>query len=108
MTIIDFKTRAPVETVQPRKRIRAHNEDQIQRALVRHLQLRARAGVVWLHVPNGGYRNAVEAARFKGLGVKAGVPDLLFFYQSKLFALELKAEKGRITEAQAQMMHDIA
>ena len=28
------------------------------------------------HVPNGGKRNAAEAARFKAMGVKAGVPDL--------------------------------
>jgi len=28
------------------------------------------------HIPNGGKRNAREAARFKRMGVKAGVPDL--------------------------------
>ena len=27
-------------------------------------------------VPNGGYRNAREAARFKAEGVRSGVPDL--------------------------------
>lgn len=28
------------------------------------------------HVPNGGKRTAVEAARFRAAGVKAGVPDI--------------------------------
>ena len=28
------------------------------------------------HIPNGGKRNAAEAARFKAEGVKAGVPDI--------------------------------
>lgn len=28
------------------------------------------------HIPNGGKRNAREAARFKRMGVKPGVPDL--------------------------------
>lgn len=28
------------------------------------------------HIPNGGLRNKATAARFKVLGVKAGVPDL--------------------------------
>ena len=28
------------------------------------------------HIPNGGSRNKIEAARLKGEGVKAGVPDL--------------------------------
>ena len=30
-----------------------------------------------IHVPNGGARSRIEAAIFKGLGVKAGVPDIL-------------------------------
>lgn len=31
----------------------------------------------WMyHVPNGGKRNAIEGARFKAQGVKAGVPDI--------------------------------
>lgn len=31
----------------------------------------------WLyHIPNGGKRGKIEAARFKAMGVKAGVPDL--------------------------------
>ena len=30
-------------------------------------------------IPNGGKRNAKEAARMKAGGVKAGMPDMLFF-----------------------------
>lgn len=30
------------------------------------------------HIPNGGKRNAREGARFKRMGVKAGVPDIAF------------------------------
>lgn len=29
------------------------------------------------HVPNGGSRNRIEAARMKGQGVKPGVPDIV-------------------------------
>lgn len=28
------------------------------------------------HIPNGGSRNRIEAARLKGQGVKAGIPDV--------------------------------
>ena len=28
------------------------------------------------HIPNGGSRNKIEAARLKGQGVKAGIPDV--------------------------------
>jgi hypothetical protein len=66
-------------------------------------------GWLYCHVPNGGYRRPAEAARFKGLGVRAGVPDLMIFerYKWKNFtgigiALELKSPtgKGRISPEQ--------
>ena len=51
-----------------------------------------------IHVPNGGYRNAVEAAKFKQMGVRAGVPDLILLYPNKehpFMGIELKAGKNR-------------
>lgn len=56
------------------------------------------------HIPNGGSRGKVEAARFKAEGVKAGVPDLFLpvargGYHG-LF-IEMKRKKGgRVSEAQ--------
>lgn len=55
------------------------------------------------HVPNGGKRNAAEAAHLKRLGVKAGVPDLcLPVARGKFHGLyiELKARKNKPTDAQ--------
>lgn len=49
-------------------------EDEIQRAVA---QLCDGLGLLWWHTPNGGRRGKVEAARFKGLGVKSGVPDVI-------------------------------
>jgi len=34
-------------------------------------------------IPNGGERNKVQASRLKAEGVKPGVPDVFFPYQSK-------------------------
>ena len=82
-------------------------EDQIQAAVVLHLTVRALPGVVWFHVPNGGSRTAAEAGRFKALGVKAGVPDLLAVRDGRLFGLELKADGGRVSEAQAVMLAEL-
>ncbi len=36
----------------------------------------------------------------KGLGVVAGVPDVIAVHQGRCFALELKAEGGRPTDKQ--------
>jgi hypothetical protein len=54
-------------------------------------------------VPNGGKRHAREAARMKGLGVKAGVPDLCVVYRGRAAFLELKAKRGVMSPAQKAM-----
>jgi hypothetical protein len=48
-------------------------------------------GVFAFHVPLGAYRKPVEAAILKGLGVKAGVPDIIAIKAGHAYALELKA-----------------
>ena len=60
--------------------------------------------MVYLHPANGGARSAVEGAIFKSLGVVPGAPDLLLWQEGKAFALELKAEAGRVSESQADML----
>ena len=61
---------------------------------------------VWWHTPNGGRRSPIEAAIFNGLGVRAGVSDLILLRGGKVFALELKAERGRPTAAQTQFISE--
>ena len=86
---------------------RASPEQTIQRAVVAHLKTRGAPGLVWTHVPLGGYRKPVEAAILKGLGTRAGVSDLLLWHRGRAFALELKAEGGRPTAAQMQFISDL-
>lgn len=44
-------------------------------------------------VPNGGHRHPATAKKLKAEGVVAGIPDMLFLYQGKLHAFELKNAK---------------
>lgn len=72
-------------------------EDQEQRTVAQFLDL---LGFRWAHPPNGGSRNVIEAKKFKGMGVKAGIPDILIFdippgSDYKGVAIELKRLKGR-------------
>lgn len=78
------------------------SEAQIQRSVILHLEANAAPGVIYFAVPNGGYRNLVEAARFKKQGVRAGVPDLCFVLprDGRSAFLELKKPNGRLSEAQ--------
>ncbi len=62
------------------------------------------------HIPNGGKRNASEAAHLKQQGVKAGVPDLcLPVARGKYHGLyiELKYGKNKPTENQRQWITDL-
>src|SRR5215469_8521630 len=81
-------------------RRRQRPEAAIQRAVFEHLRMRGAPGVFAFHPANGGYRKPVEAAILKGLGVVAGVPDVFAVHNGRCFALELKAEGGRVTDKQ--------
>lgn len=43
----------------------------------------------------------------KGLGVRAGVSDLILLHRGKFFALELKAAGGRPTLEQIRFLGDV-
>jgi hypothetical protein len=87
-------------------------ESQDQRAICQHLDARGVPGLVWFAVPNGNKLGgkisakgiAIQGSINKGLGVKAGVSDLIFLHDSKFFALELKVGKNRPTEEQLEFI----
>lgn len=53
-------------------------------------------------VPNGGYRSPVEAAILKGLGVVAGVHDLIVLWDRRAFLMEVKARDGVLSDSQIE------
>lgn len=61
-------------------------------------------GLLWYHVPNGGYRRLQEAIKFKRMGVKPGVPDVVICKARKSYHglyIELKRrEGGKLSDAQ--------
>lgn len=76
-------------------------EGELQRALVQYLRLLAPKNVIWYAVPNGVPASKRTGARFKALGVIAGVPDLAFVLSDGRAAfLELKAGAGRMSPEQ--------
>lgn len=63
------------------------------------------------HIPNGGSRNRIEAAKLKSMGVKAGVPDLhLPVPRGKYCGLwiEMKFGDGRVRDAQKEFLERAA
>ncbi len=97
------------------KRTLKRPEQEIQRAVVQHLRQRGMPGLVFWHTPNGafygGKRNAkgvaIQGAIMSGLGVRAGVSDIIAVHAGKIFALELKALGGRATDDQLKFIAEI-
>lgn len=96
--------RFTVERTKTRKK-RARPEQDFQRELVRAFGYLLTPATFWFAVPNGGWRSSVEAAIFKGQGVKAGVPDIILIHAGRALGLELKSQIGRLSPEQRDV-HD--
>jgi len=85
-------------------------EDELQRQQVRYLEiLRAQGRLEYFAIPNGGKRNKTEAAIMKGLGVRAGVPDICILWAAdptgrQCGFIENKSPdgSGRLSDAQRE------
>ena len=74
------------------------SEDAEQVAVVNWLRAK---GALVFHVPNGMKSGPVTGARFKRLGVLAGVPDLCFvLHGGKVVWIEMKKLKGKVSKEQ--------
>lgn len=84
-----------------------HNEENMQTACVQWFNLaHPKDRELLHHSPNGGRRDAREAARFKAMGTRAGFPDLFLFRAGGGYhglAIELKTATGRQSENQRRM-----
>jgi len=63
------------------------------------------------HIPNGGFRNKSEAARFKAEGVRKGFPDIILPVARQGYhslAIELKRRQGgRLTTEQRYWLNNL-
>ena len=79
---------------------RAHPEEQLQMQVCKFLHHALEGNSTFFAVPNGGLRSRSEAARFKATGTIAGMPDICVVNDGRLIGIELKAPKGRVSDAQ--------
>lgn len=83
-----------------------HLEENIQIACVRWFEYQyPQFRLLLHHSPNGGFRNAREAARFKAMGTRAGFADLLLLVPRGGYhglAIEMKTEEKSSKQSTAQ------
>lgn len=78
---------------------RKHPEQDFQIKLVRDLQSILRPSVFFTAFPAGG-GGKKRGAFLKAMGLKAGCGDLLFIHEGRVFWMELKTPKGRLSPNQ--------
>lgn len=77
------------------------SENEIQRAIFKHLRQRPMPGVFAFHPKNGGvHQKGRRAGINNGLGVVSGVPDVIAIREGRVFGLELKTDFGKASDEQ--------
>lgn len=72
-------------------------EEVLHRVIVQYLQLGLPDGWMFWATPNQrGTRKAWELAILKGLGVRAGIPDLFIAGDGRVIGMEIKAPPGTL------------
>ena len=82
----------------------SHPESILQRQCVKWFRLQYTGiGNLLFCVPNGGFRNQIEAKIMKGEGVVSGVSDLIFLHSNGVYnalCIEIKVPGGKQTANQ--------
>jgi hypothetical protein len=79
---------------------RQQPEAQLQRAVFAHIRLRRRADVFAFHPRNEGRDQRSLAGINSALGVVSGVPDVIIIRAGQAYGIELKSERGRVSDEQ--------
>jgi hypothetical protein len=85
-------------------------EEDLHKSVMAQITIRANQEPDWafiFHTPNGGLRHPLVASMLKAMGVKAGVPDLLWLLPRGRFhglAMELKVDDNPTTAEQVRWL----
>lgn len=83
-----------------------HIESHIQQQIVTWFRMQYPEYVI-AAIPNGGFRNAIEASIMKKEGVLAGFSDLVVIVDKKILFIEIKTKTGRQSEYQKKFQYKV-
>lgn len=80
-------------------------EDREQQTVVEYLTIRS---IPFWHTPNSTFTKSwSQKAKNKRLGVKSGIPDLMFCLNGSTYAIEMKRRKGGTVSAEQKKWIEI-
>ena len=90
------------KTRRPAAKPKLPSEASIQTAIVRIIGLACPDHVQSFHCPNGEARSAATGAKLKRLGVRPGIPDLIFHdtRTGRMYCMEVKGPRGVLSPQQ--------
>jgi hypothetical protein len=74
-------------------------EQDLQKAVAQYLDATLGPRVFWTAIPAGG-GGGVRGAILKGMGYKAGTPDILIVHEGRAYWIEMKSPRGRVSDEQ--------
>ena len=101
MKFDDFLKRSQLTKRKPR-----HIESEIQQSVVQWFRMKYPNYII-AAVPNGGFRNAREAAIMQREGILAGFADLIIISKQNILFLELKTPIGVLSKKQKEFQQKV-
>lgn len=86
-------------------------ERDLHRAVADYLSVALQPPTWWTTIGHGAFLGEARlkrGAQMKRAGLKAGVPDILIVHEGRAYWIELKARKGRLSEAQEATVDALA
>ncbi len=109
MSIEEYRRELGIRDLTYIEGVRVNSEDELSIACVRWFDRVIGDKFGLIHIPNGGSRNAIEAAKFKKMGVRSGTPDYLVCKNGVPVGwLEFKWGGNGLTENQRQFKEQVS
>jgi len=81
-------------------------EQHLHQTIAQYLESRCGGDAWFTTFPSGG-GGRLRGAILRGMGLKAGVPDILFIWKGRAYWVEVKAPKGKLSVSQIECQMDL-